>query len=54
MGVLVTVLGPRPQLRLSRVGVLMMWIVVRMLVRVAERFVLMRVRMVRHGDFLSI
>ena len=56
MGVLVTVLSPRPQGSLPRVGVLMMWIVVRMLMRVGKRLVLVGVgvRMIRHGDFLSI
>ena len=53
MGVLVTMLAPRPRRRLSGVGVLMMWIVVRMLMRVGKRLVLMGVRMIRHGYFLS-
>ena len=52
--VLVTVLAPRRRLRLPWVGVLMVWVVVRMLVRVGNRVVLMGVGMVRHGDLLPI
>ena len=43
MGVLVAVLGPRRRLSLPWVGMMMMRVVMRMLVRVGERVVLMGV-----------
>ena len=43
MGVLVTVLGPRRRLRPPWMGMLMMRIVMRMLVRVGKRVMLMGV-----------
>ena len=54
MGMLVTVLGPRRRLRLARVGMQMMRVVMRMLMRVSKRAVLMAVGMVRHTDLLPI
>ena len=54
MGMLVTVLGPRRRLRLARVGMLMMRVFMRMLMRVGKRVVLMGVGMFHHGHLLPI
>ena len=54
MGVLVPVLAPGRWLRLPWVGMMMMRVVVRMLMRVGEGVVLMGVRMVRHKNPLPI
>jgi len=54
VGVGMTVLGARRRLILPRVGMLVMRVIMRMLMRVGKRVVLMGMGMLRHGRLLPV